>query len=56
MITSGAGEVEEGAGVDFDRLGNSRINGPSVVLAHIAEDKSYVSMELLSHCIMLTAP
>ncbi|EPT03684.1 hypothetical protein FOMPIDRAFT_1035291 [Fomitopsis schrenkii] len=41
LITAHVGEAKEDADVDFDRLGNSRINGPSVVLAHIAEDKSY---------------
>lgn len=45
LITAGAGEAKEDANVDFDRLGHSRINGPSVVLAHIAEDKSYVSIK-----------
>ncbi|KAH9938264.1 Sac2 family-domain-containing protein [Fomitopsis serialis] len=41
LITAGAAEVKEEAEVDFDRLGSSRINGPGVVLAHIAEDKSF---------------
>ncbi|KZT74276.1 Vps52-domain-containing protein [Daedalea quercina L-15889] len=41
VITAGAGDAKEDAEVDFDRLGSARINGPGVVLAHIAEDKSY---------------
>jgi len=41
LITAGAAEAKEEAQVDFDRLGSSRINGPGVVLAHIAEDKSF---------------
>ncbi|KAH9844190.1 Sac2 family-domain-containing protein [Rhodofomes roseus] len=41
VITAGASEAKEEPEVDFDRLGSSRINGPGVVLAHIAEEKSF---------------
>lgn len=53
LITAGAGEAKEDADVDFDRLGNSRINGPNIVLTHIAEDKSYVSILLWRSCYRL---
>ena len=50
-ITSGAGESLQGLEFDPNRLLYARVDGPSVIMAYMTEDKDYVRTHLTRHLL-----
>ena len=50
-ITSGAGESSQGLEFDPNRLQYARVDGPSVIMAYMTEDKNYVRTHSTRHVL-----